>query len=85
MDQDTEGVPGIVATDDHFGCTVGAPDTDGNGRVEPLVGAPGNAAGTVTVLKVKPSTLESVTALAEADLGWSAGSDGDASGIALSR
>lgn len=83
VDQDTEGVPGTVATDDHFGWTVGALDTDGNGRVEPLVGAPGNAAGTLTVLKVKPSTLESATAVAEADLGWSAGSDGDAFGIAL--
>jgi hypothetical protein len=85
IDQDTTGVPGIVATADHFGWTVGALDTDGNGRVEPLIGAPGNAAGTVTILKVKPGTLESATALAEADLGWSAGSDGDAFGIALAH
>ncbi|WP_435212546.1 FG-GAP repeat protein [Streptomyces sp. bgisy034] len=85
IDQDTTGVPGTVAEADHFGWTVGALDTDGNGRVEPLVGAPGNAAGTVTVLKVKPGTLESATALAEADLGFTAGSDGDAFGIALAH
>ena len=85
IDQDTAGVPGTVAAADHFGWTVGALDTDGNGRVEPLVGAPGNAAGTVTVLKVKPGTLESATALAESDLGFSAGSDGDAFGIALAH
>ncbi|MFG2565476.1 FG-GAP and VCBS repeat-containing protein [Streptomyces sp. NPDC048567] len=83
IDQDTDKVPGDPAVGDHFGWTVGALDTDGNGRVEPLVGAPGNAAGTVTVLKVKPGTLESATALAEADLGFSAGSDGDAFGAAL--
>ncbi|MFI8092900.1 FG-GAP repeat protein [Streptomyces sp. NPDC086080] len=35
VDQDTEGVPGTMATDDHFGWTVGALDTDGNGRVTP--------------------------------------------------
>ncbi|QOV37583.1 FG-GAP repeat protein [Streptomyces ferrugineus] len=85
IDQDTAGVPGAVAAADHFGWTVGALDTDGNGRVEPLVGAPGNAAGTVTVLKVRPGTLESATALAEADLGFTAGSDGDAFGIALAH
>ncbi|WP_316744445.1 FG-GAP repeat protein [Streptomyces sp. MK7] len=85
IDQDTAGVPGTVAEGDHFGWTVGALDTDGNGRVEPLIGAPGNAAGTVTVLKVKPGTLESATALAEGDLGFSAGSDGDAFGIALAH
>jgi hypothetical protein len=85
IDQDTAGVPGVVWEGDHFGWTVGALDTDGNGRVEPLIGAPGNAAGTVTILKVKPSTLESATALAEADLGFSAGSDGDAFGIALAH
>ncbi|WP_202542833.1 FG-GAP repeat protein [Streptomyces sp. SID2563] len=83
IDQDTDKVPGVIAASDHFGWTVGALDTDGNGRVEPLVGAPGNAAGTVTVLKVKPGTLESATALAEADLGFAAGSDGDAFGAAL--
>ncbi|WP_327189309.1 FG-GAP repeat protein [Streptomyces xinghaiensis] len=83
IDQDTAGVPGVVATADHFGWTVGALDTDGNSRVEPLIGAPGNAAGTVTVLEVAPGTLESATALSEGDLGWSAGSDGDAFGIAL--
>ncbi|MFR9794355.1 FG-GAP repeat protein [Streptomyces sp. MS06] len=85
IDQDTAGVPGVVAVGDHFGWTVGALDTDGNGRVEPLVGAPGNAAGTVTVLKVRPGTLESAVALAEKDLGWSAGSDGDAFGISLAH
>ena len=85
IDQDTEGVPGTAAEADHFGWTVGALDTDGNGRVEPLVGAPGNAAGTVTVLKVRSGTLESATALAEADLGFAAGSDGDAFGIALAH
>ncbi|NEB13256.1 VCBS repeat-containing protein [Streptomyces coelicoflavus] len=83
VDQDTAGVPGVVSEGDHFGWTVGALDTDGNGRVEPLVGAPGNGAGTVTVLKVRPGTLESAKTLAEADLGWAAGSDGDAFGIAL--
>ncbi|WP_330113880.1 hypothetical protein [Streptomyces sp. MUM 178J] len=85
ISQDTPGVPGTVYEGDHFGWTVGALDTDGNGRVEPLIGAPGNAAGTVTVVKVKPGTLESATALAEADLGWPAGSNGDAFGIALPR
>ncbi|MFE0733156.1 FG-GAP repeat protein [Streptomyces antibioticus] len=85
IDQDTDGVPGTVAVADHFGWTVGALDTDGNGRVEPLIGAPGNAAGTVTILKVKPGTLESATALAEADLGFTAGSNGDALGIALAH
>ncbi|MGW0778935.1 FG-GAP repeat protein [Streptomyces sp. NPDC002835] len=83
IDQDTTGVPGTVATADHFGWTVGALDTDGDGRVEPLIGAPGNAAGTVTVMKVRPGTVESATALAEGDLGWPAGSGGDAFGIAL--
>jgi hypothetical protein len=85
IDQSTPGVPGEVATADHFGWTVGALDTDGNGRVEPLVGAPGNAAGTVTILKVKPGTLESATTLAESSFGWAAGDDGDAYGIALPR
>ncbi|CAL9548439.1 hypothetical protein GCM10010266_11080 [Streptomyces griseomycini] len=85
IDQDTTGVPGAVAEGDHFGWTVGALDTDGDGRVEPLVGAPGNAAGTVTVLKVRPGALESAEALAEADLGFTAGSDGDAFGMALPR
>ncbi|MEU3090368.1 FG-GAP repeat protein [Streptomyces massasporeus] len=85
IDQDTTGVPGTVAEADHFGWTVGALDTDGNGRVEPLVGAPGNAAGTVTILHVKPGTLESATAKAESDFGWAAGSDGDAFGIALAH
>lgn len=83
IDQDTDGVPGTVAEADHFGWTVGALDTDGNGRVEPLIGAPGNAAGSVTVLKVRPGTLESAKALAEADLGFPAGTHGDAFGIAL--
>ncbi|MGZ2358813.1 hypothetical protein LRE75_19255 [Streptomyces sp. 372A] len=83
VDQDTDKVPGVIAAHDHFGWTVGALDTDGNGRVEPLVGAPGNGAGTVTVLKVKPGTLESAVALAEADLGFSAGGEGDAFGAAL--
>lgn len=83
IDQDTDGVPGTVAEADHFGWTVGALDTDGNVRVEPLIGAPGNAAGTVTVVKVRPGTLESAKALAEADLGFPAGSNGDAFGIAL--
>ena len=72
-------MPGTVATADHFGWTVGALDTDGDGRVEPLIGA----AGTVTVMKVRPGTVESATALAEGDLGRPAGSDGDAFGIAL--
>ncbi|MCX4862150.1 hypothetical protein OG426_10475 [Streptomyces canus] len=85
IDQSTTGVPGTVAVADHFGWTVGALDTDGNGRVEPLIGAPGNAAGTVTILKVKPGTLESATALAESDLGFTAGSDGDTFGIALTH
>ncbi|MEU6278869.1 FG-GAP repeat protein [Streptomyces sp. NPDC047028] len=85
IDQETDGVPGTAAEGDHFGWTVGALDTDGNGRVEPLVGAPGNSAGTVTILKVKPGTLESAKALAEADLGFSAGSDGDAFGSALAH
>ncbi|WP_171115825.1 MULTISPECIES: FG-GAP repeat protein [unclassified Streptomyces] len=85
IDQDTVGVPGTVFEGDHFGWTVGALDTDGNGRVEPLIGAPGNAAGTVTVLKVKPGTLESAKALAESDLGFTAGGDGDAFGIALAH
>ncbi|MFD1661857.1 FG-GAP repeat protein [Streptomyces caeni] len=85
IDQDTTGVPGTVAVADHFGWTVGALDTDGNGRVEPLIGAPGNAAGTVTVLKVKPGTLESATAYAQSDLGGAAGADGDAFGIALAH
>ncbi|WP_159025070.1 FG-GAP-like repeat-containing protein [Streptomyces sp. MUSC 125] len=83
VDQSTPGVPGTIATDDHFGWTVGALDTDGDGRVEPLIGAPGNAAGTVTVLKVKPATLESATAYAQSDLGGATGIDGDAFGIAL--
>ncbi|UGY93053.1 FG-GAP-like repeat-containing protein [Streptomyces gobiensis] len=85
VDQDVEGVPGVVAKHDHFGWTVGALDTDGDGRVEPLIGAPGNAAGTVTVLKVSPGTLESATAYAEADFGLATGSHGDAFGIALPR
>ena len=68
IDQDTDKVPGDPVVGDHFGWTVGAP---------------GNAAGTVTVLKVKPGTLESATAFAEADLGFAAGSDGDAFGAAL--
>ncbi|MEU9776517.1 FG-GAP repeat protein [Streptomyces sp. NPDC047968] len=85
IDQDTAGVPGTVWEGDHFGWTVGALDTDGDGRDEPLIGAPGNAAGTVTVVKVRPGDLESATALAEADLGWPAGSDGDAFGITLPR
>lgn len=83
IDQDTTGVPGTVGTADHFGWTVGALDTDGDGRVEPLIGAPGNAAGTLTVVKAGPGSLESATALAEADLGWAAGADGDAFGISL--
>ncbi|WP_340558539.1 hypothetical protein [Streptomyces sp. GSL17-111] len=85
IDQDTPGVPGTVWEADHFGWTVGALDTDGDGRDEPLIGSPGNAAGTVTVVKVRPGDLESATALAEGDLGWSAGSDGDAFGITLPR
>ncbi|MFD0772371.1 FG-GAP repeat protein [Streptomonospora algeriensis] len=83
--QDTEGVPGVAVQSDHFGWTVGALDTDGDGRVEPLVGAPGNAAGTVTVLSVSPGELESATAFAEGDLGGSDGTRGDAFGIALPR
>ncbi|MUL43166.1 hypothetical protein FZ103_18675 [Streptomonospora sp. PA3] len=73
----------MVAASDHFGWTVGALDTDGDGRVKPLVGAPGNASGTVTVLTLSPGTLESATALAEDDLGWSAGTHGAAFGITL--
>ncbi|MEW2060399.1 FG-GAP and VCBS repeat-containing protein [Streptomyces sp. NPDC007002] len=85
IDQDTAGVPGVVATDDHFGWTVGALDTDGNGRTEALIGAPGNAAGTVTVVKVRPGTMESATVLSEESMGWAAGTNGDAFGIALPR
>ncbi|WP_340558854.1 FG-GAP repeat protein [Streptomyces sp. GSL17-111] len=85
IDQDVDGVPGVVATADHFGWTVGALDTDGDGRDEPLIGAPGNAAGTVTVVKVRPGELESATALAEGDLGWDDGEHGDAFGISLPR
>ncbi|MEW2073013.1 hypothetical protein ACFZAG_17955 [Streptomyces sp. NPDC012403] len=39
--------------------------------------------GTVTTLKVRPGTLESAKTPAEADPGFSAGSDGDAFGMAL--
>lgn len=85
IDQETTGVPGTAGEADHFGWTVGALDTDGNGRVEPLIGAPGNVAGTVTVLKVKPGDLESAKALAEGDLGFAAGDNGDAFGIALAH
>ncbi|MBW1597814.1 integrin alpha [Streptomyces sp. JJ38] len=85
IDQDTPSVPGVVYKHDHFGWTVGALDTDGNGRDEALIGAPGNAAGTVTVVKASPGSLESAVALSEGDLGWPAGEDGDAFGIALPR
>ncbi|WP_432064829.1 VCBS repeat-containing protein [Streptomyces sp. C10-9-1] len=81
--QDTEGVPGVVATGSHFGWTVGALDTNGDGRVEPLVGAPGYGAGTVTVLKVRPGMLESATAESQTSLGGGAAAGGDAFGIAL--
>ncbi|MFI1950960.1 hypothetical protein ACH437_03735 [Streptomyces xinghaiensis] len=89
VDQDVPGVPGVVAKADHFGWTVGSLDTDGDGdgdgdgHHEPLIGAPGNAAGTVTILKVSPGTLESATALAEGDLGWNDGTHGDAFGTTL--
>ncbi|UYQ63820.1 FG-GAP repeat protein [Streptomyces peucetius] len=85
IEQDTAGVPGINATDDHFGWTVGALDTDGNGRDEALIGAPGNGPGTVTVVKVRPGTLESATVLSEESMGWAAGTNGDAFGVTLPR
>ncbi|MBV7697022.1 FG-GAP-like repeat-containing protein [Streptomyces sp. TRM70350] len=81
--QDVEGVPGAVAIGNHFGWTVGALDTNGDGRVEPLVGAPGYGTGTVTILKVKPATLESATAVSQSSLGGGTGGNGDAFGIAL--
>lgn len=83
IDQETTGVPGTAVESDHFGWTVGVLDTDGNGRGEPLIGAPGNNAGSVTILKVKPGALESAKALAESDLGFAA--DSDAFGIALAH
>lgn len=83
IDQDVDGVPGVIATNDHFGWTVGALDTDGNGRAEPLIGAPGNGAGTVTVLDMERGSLVSATAYSQADLGLDDGIHGDAFGIAL--
>ncbi|MFY7064666.1 FG-GAP-like repeat-containing protein [Nocardiopsis changdeensis] len=85
IDQDVEGVPGTVAKDDHFGWTVGIIDIDDDGHAEPLIGAPGNAAGTVTVLKVDRGALVSAQAYAQADLGLGNGVNGDAFGIALPK
>ncbi len=57
------------------------PRRSGPGRPEPHE-VPRHS-GTVTTLKVRPGTLESAKTPAEADPGFSAGSDGDAFGMAL--
>ncbi|MDT0326976.1 FG-GAP-like repeat-containing protein [Nocardiopsis lambiniae] len=85
IDQDVEGVPGIVAKHDHFGWTVGIIDMDDDGHAEPLIGAPGNAAGTVTVLEMERGTLVSARAYSQADLDLGNGVKGDAFGIALPK
>lgn len=85
IDQSTGGVPGVLATNDHFGWTVGALDVDGDGRDEALVGAPGNAAGTVTVLRMDRGALASASVVDEESLGWSTGERGDAFGMTLPR
>ncbi len=85
VDQETPGVPGTAWKSDHFGWAVGAMDTDGNGRDEALLGAPGNSAGTVTVVKVAPDDMESAVVHTEDNLGWAAGDNGDAFGFTLPR
>ncbi|MEV7785744.1 FG-GAP and VCBS repeat-containing protein [Streptomyces sp. NPDC088106] len=81
--QDSPGVPRSVGVGNHFGWTVGSLDTDGDGRMEVLIGAPGDGAGTVTVVEVAPGKLESAQAFSQSSLGGAPGADGDAFGIAL--
>lgn len=57
FDQDSAGVPGKGEKGDEFGAAIAARDTDGDGRAEVVVGAPGEDirghrdAGAVTVLR----------------------------------
>ncbi|MGY1524141.1 FG-GAP repeat protein [Streptomyces sp. MN3] len=81
--QDSPGVPGAVGIGNHFGWTVGSLDTDGDGRSEVLIGAPGDGAGTVAVVKVAPGKVQSAQAVSQSSLGGAPGADGDAFGIAL--
>lgn len=81
--QDSPGVPRSVSAGNHFGWTVGSLDTDGDGQMEVLIGAPGDDAGTVTVVKVAPGQLQSAQAVSQSSLGGAPGADGDAFGIAL--
>ncbi|MFE3458269.1 integrin alpha [Nocardiopsis aegyptia] len=85
IDQDVAGVPGVVASDDHFGWTVGVLDMNGDGLAEPLIGAPGNGHGTVTLLEMERGSMVSATAYSQADLELEAGSGEDAFGIALPK
>ncbi|WP_028647447.1 FG-GAP repeat protein [Nocardiopsis sp. CNT312] len=85
IDQSVAGVPGTVYEADHFGWTVGVLDMDGDGVEEPLIGAPGNSHGTVTLLEVERGSLISATAYAQADLELEEGSGEDAFGIALPK
>ncbi|MEW2631223.1 hypothetical protein AB0903_06105 [Streptomyces sp. NPDC048389] len=39
----------------------------------------------MTVVKVRPGTLESATVLSEESTGWAAGASGDAFGVTLPR
>ncbi|MEV2278312.1 hypothetical protein AB0I72_22270 [Nocardiopsis sp. NPDC049922] len=85
IDQDVAGVPGVIAEDDHFGWTVGVLDMNGDGLAEPLIGAPGNSHGTVTLLEMERGSMVSATAYSQADLELEAGSGADAFGIALPK
>ncbi|GHC89908.1 hypothetical protein GCM10007079_35750 [Nocardiopsis terrae] len=85
IDQDVAGVPGVVWENDHFGWTVGVLDMNGDGIAEPLIGAPGNSHGTVTLLEMERGSLVSATAYSQADLELEEGSGEDAFGIALPK
>lgn len=85
IDQDVAGVPGVIAKDDHFGWTVGVLDIDGDGVHEPLIGAPGNSHGTVTLLEMDRGSLVSAIAYSQTDLELGEGSGEDAFGMSLPK
>ncbi|WP_392671351.1 FG-GAP-like repeat-containing protein [Streptomyces sp. LN785] len=58
--QNTSGVPGVAETGDRFGAATALADTDGDGRAELIVGAPGENAGSYSVWVFR-STASGVT------------------------